>query len=29
VALVPNVGHVIQDEAPDHTWRLIAEFTGI
>jgi pimeloyl-ACP methyl ester carboxylesterase len=29
VALVPNAGHFIQDEAPDHAWRLIAEFTGI
>lgn len=28
-ALVPNAGHFTQEEAPEHTWRLIAEFTGI
>ena len=26
-ALVPNAGHFTQEEAPEHTWRLIAEFT--
>jgi len=28
-ALVPNSGHFTQEEAPEHTWRLIAEFAGI
>jgi pimeloyl-ACP methyl ester carboxylesterase len=28
-ALVPNAGHFTQEEAPEHTRRLIAEFTGI
>ena len=27
--VVPNAGHFTQEEAPEHTWRLIAEFTGI
>lgn len=28
-ALVPNAGHFTQEEAPEQTWRLIAEFCGI
>jgi pimeloyl-ACP methyl ester carboxylesterase len=27
-ALVPNAGHFTQEEAPQDTWRLIAEFAG-
>jgi pimeloyl-ACP methyl ester carboxylesterase len=27
-ALVPNAGHFTQEEAPEGTWRLIAEFSG-
>jgi pimeloyl-ACP methyl ester carboxylesterase len=28
-ALVPNAGHFTQEEAPEDTWALIAEFAGI
>jgi pimeloyl-ACP methyl ester carboxylesterase len=28
-ALVPNAGHFTQEEAPEDTWRLIAEFSAI
>ena len=28
-ALVPNAGHFTQEEAPEDTWRLIADFSGI
>ena len=28
-ALVPNSGHFTQEEAPEDTWRLIADFSGM
>ena len=28
-ALVPNAGHFTQEEAPEDTWRLIADFSDI
>lgn len=28
-ALVPNAGHFTQEESPEDTWALIAEFAGI
>jgi pimeloyl-ACP methyl ester carboxylesterase len=28
-ALVPNAGHFTQEEAPEDTWRIIAEFAGV
>jgi pimeloyl-ACP methyl ester carboxylesterase len=26
---VPGAGHFTQEEAPERTWRLIAEFAGL
>ena len=27
--LVPKAGHFTQEEAPEDTWRLIADFSGV
>ncbi len=27
--LAPGAGHFTQEEAPEQTWRLIAEFVGL
>ena len=28
-ALIPGAGHFAQQEAPEATWKLIAEFAGL
>jgi pimeloyl-ACP methyl ester carboxylesterase len=28
-AVVPNAGHFTQEESPEDTWRLIADFSAI